>query len=327
MAVRLVRKASETPNITNRDDVKMVRYAYGGYNGIVKNYGRELLPFFSGGELHLSTGRIVLQGWEVDLDGDGWGFISSISSGSQYYVAYLELSLITETAEIKTTYKTGSYPEIDPGDDLTQFPSGIARLPLCQFQIVNGKIAEANRVAPVIPYLTQKVLDLENDLKKLKDDVSDGTVPAKIAQYASSDESKGTIEDRLTRLGFKKGQAVPNKVSYSDLTENEIIKIGTAVCGKYYTTGVRDLRYDVGEVLFQIPTEFAPYANIEVYGGGMSSGAGGNHGARFSVIIDTSGTARLYTIDGQTNPSSKYLSTLVFLNYGYTTVNPSIYEE
>ena len=36
MAIRLIRENSDTPNITNKDDARMIRYAYGGQNGYVK---------------------------------------------------------------------------------------------------------------------------------------------------------------------------------------------------------------------------------------------------------------------------------------------------
>ena len=36
MGVRLIRQNSNTPNVTNIDDARMVRYAYGGYDGYVR---------------------------------------------------------------------------------------------------------------------------------------------------------------------------------------------------------------------------------------------------------------------------------------------------
>lgn len=52
---------------------------------------------------------------------------------------------------------------------------------------------------------------------------------ATVAQYASADTSKGTIEQRLTDLGFKSGNfAVPN----GKVTENTITRQGNYVIGK-----------------------------------------------------------------------------------------------
>lgn len=52
---------------------------------------------------------------------------------------------------------------------------------------------------------------------------------ARVAQYASADTSKGTIEQRLTNLGFKSGNfAVPN----GNVTENTITRQGNYVIGK-----------------------------------------------------------------------------------------------
>ena len=36
MSIRLIRQESETPNVSNHDDARMVRYAYGGYDGFVR---------------------------------------------------------------------------------------------------------------------------------------------------------------------------------------------------------------------------------------------------------------------------------------------------
>ena len=37
MSIRLIRQESQTPNVTNHDDARMVRYAYGGFDGFVKD--------------------------------------------------------------------------------------------------------------------------------------------------------------------------------------------------------------------------------------------------------------------------------------------------
>lgn len=169
MSIRLIRESSETPNITNRDDARMVRYAYSGMNGVVKSFGNELAYNASGGKFTVGTGRIVLQGWEVDIEGSGWEINLSSVSSMQSYVIYLELSLGTETAEIKASYLTGStFPEIDLGDDLTQYPDGTARLPLYRFTISSsGTFSSVSKLVSTIPYAADKFSDIESRLEKL----------------------------------------------------------------------------------------------------------------------------------------------------------------
>lgn len=193
MGVRLVRESSQTPNITNKDDAKMVRYAYGGYDGVVKGYGQELGYTYENGIFKIGSGRVVLQGWEVDIDESGWTLNLKSVTGTRYYTVYLEVNLVTEKAELKSQHSTLAYPSIEPGDDLTNAPNGIANLVLYQFKLVNGlialietKVQKINYVKDFAETLTQKITDLEN-----------GTTPAKIAEYASSDKSKGTIDERL----------------------------------------------------------------------------------------------------------------------------------
>lgn len=169
MSIRLVRESSESPNITNRDDARMVRYAYNGMNGVVKSFGNELSYNASGGKFTIGTGRIVLQGWEVDIEGSAWELdVSSVTSGRRY-VIYLEVNVAAEIAEIKASYLIGSaFPEIDPGDDLTAYPDGIARLPLYQFVVSNGgSYSLLEKLVPTIPYAADKFSDIESRLEKL----------------------------------------------------------------------------------------------------------------------------------------------------------------
>lgn len=63
MPVRLIRENSDTPNITNRDDARMIRYAYGGQNGFVKGRGTELSHTVNGNVFTINSGLINLQGW------------------------------------------------------------------------------------------------------------------------------------------------------------------------------------------------------------------------------------------------------------------------
>lgn len=76
-----------------------------------------------------------------------------------------------------------------------------------------------------------------------------------IAEYASADKTKGTIEQRLTNLGFKSG-AVENLVGTA--SENEITRQGNYVIGKLtYQTTTSD-SWHVGDKIGTIPVNFRP---------------------------------------------------------------------
>ena len=88
---------------------------------------------------------------------------------------------------------------------------------------------------------------------------------AKIAQYASSDTSKGTIEERLTALGFKEGAVTPltNDSAYYTEQKNIIQRQGNYVIGQYRAETLipAALDSDKNAYVFPIgtvPEEFRP---------------------------------------------------------------------
>lgn len=203
MAVKLLRESSETPNITNKDDVKMIRYAYGGYNGVIEGVGEELNFRRNGDNFIIDSGRAVIDGWEIDID--VWATYLSASVGTFYFSVYLEVDASLEIAQIKVLKDTASYPVIDKGDDLTESPQGTARMLLYNIKATVGSgitgitSLEVTKKVQVIPYLAQKLLDLE---------------------------------DRVTRLGFKQGNfswlgGVPQK---SEIYKQGNYAIGQLLC-------------------------------------------------------------------------------------------------
>lgn len=162
MAVRLVRQSSySTPTISNKDDVRMIRYAYGGYNGILKGFGKELSYRTENQNFIINPGRVVLDGWEVDIE-DAWSFSYAGSIGTSYYSVYLEVDAYKETAEIKQLKDTENFPEITAGEDLTVHPWGVARLLLYHIKVMLSGIESLTVVQPskkvdTIPYLSELV--------------------------------------------------------------------------------------------------------------------------------------------------------------------------
>ena len=153
MGLRLIRQKSDTPNVQNTDDARMVRYAYGGYDGVVKNKGTECSYTINGTTFKINSGVLVLQGWEIEIDGNGWEM--SIDSLTEYYAVYLEVNLATDTAAIKSIYATVAVPSVDSGDDLTTTINGTARMTLYTFKTSGGIISEVEKKVSVIRYLKE----------------------------------------------------------------------------------------------------------------------------------------------------------------------------
>lgn len=314
MSIRLVREPSAP--IQNKDDAKMIRYAYGGYDGVVKGFGQECAYTFENGIFKVGSGRIVLQGWEVDIDEFGWSLdLSNVTTLAYFYVVYLEVDLVNQQANLNYKFDFTGHPEINQGDDLTTYPESIARIPLYRFIIDGGEIIFISLELPIIPYT-----------KDIKESIENGKVKAKIAKiatYASEDILKGTIEERLTKLGFKKGQVTPLKSV--NLTQNEIKKIGTMVYGRYVQSANTQISYAVGDTVFQVPEDFRPYEDTTVYGFGLAYGSsGGASNLGVTITIKKDGSAIVSKIEGSYATMHIYNFNLTF---GYLTVDQRIYEE
>lgn len=155
MAIKLVRANSDTPNIQNSDDSRLFRYACGGYDGVVENYGNELNYEITGNNFKVKSGEFVIDGWQGDVDGNGVTIQVDNLGGIQYYVVYAEIDLsvsANQKAEIKAVYNTAYYPTISRGDDLTTTPSGVARLELYRFEASNGVISNVQKQFRVMDY-------------------------------------------------------------------------------------------------------------------------------------------------------------------------------
>lgn len=173
MGLRLIRQESETPNVSNHDDARMVRYAYGGYDGYVRNRGQEIGSTVSGTSFVVQSGVISLQGWEVEVDANGVSIPTSASvTNKTYFSVYLEVNCATDTAEIKSLTDTAGFPDIPASDDLTENTIGTARLLLYHFTATGGVIADVEKLVQEIPYgketnADQTVALSQLDMKKV----------------------------------------------------------------------------------------------------------------------------------------------------------------
>ena len=274
MAIRLLRESSEAPNITNKDDVRMIRYAYGGYNGVVQKYGEELAGSASGGTFRIGSGRVVLHGWEVEVDGAGWVLdLSSMSSGIYYYTVYLEVNAELETVEIRYLYDTAQHPVISPGDDLTEVQSGTSRLELFNITVSYGIVSSVSQVVPVIKFysenrdeLNEKISNMDSSFSKEFSGVynSLGNMNASLVglmefmdvqQSLNLPTEISSIKARLDSLGFKQGSCTYTNVS--SVQVNSLKKQGRYVILDFVATAS-------AAVTLYVPAGFRPKSNIPI---------------------------------------------------------------
>ena len=197
MGLRLIRQESETPNVSNHDDGGMARYAYGGYDGYVKNRGQEIGSTVSGTSFVVLSGVISLQGWEVEVDANGVSIPTSASvTNKTYFSVYLEVNCATDTAEIKSLTDTAGFPDIPASDDLTENTIGTARLLLYHFTATGGVIADVEKLVQEIPYGVDAVEDLGEEVEG----IINGTIKPEDAKKVNGLEIKSD-EAGVLRIG------------------------------------------------------------------------------------------------------------------------------
>lgn len=250
MPVRLIRENSDTPNITNRDDARMIRYAYGGQNGFVKGRGAELSHTVNGNVFTINSGLINLQGWEIEIDSNGWSTALSASDAAiKYCAVYCEVNLsLGGSAKIDLMTALNDYPAVPEGDDLTENPNGTARLVLYRFIAQSGNISNVNKLVKEITYSGEPL--------------------------SGYDISKGTIEQRLQSLGFKTGVIVSDFI----INDYSLTRQGNYVIGHINLSAriSSDPQYLAG-VIATLPEFFRPKNKIvmNVYGTYITVLAGG----------------------------------------------------
>ncbi len=167
MALRFIRQPSDTPNVANSDDARMIRYAYGGQDGYVKNKGSEIGYQIDGSTFRVTSGVVSLQGYESEVDAGGVEISTAGASSMRYFNIFYEVNLATQTTSIKSAYSTGTYPSFDAGDDLTQNSTGTARLLLYTFTVTNNVIASVQKKVQAIEYTSPQLKNIEERLDSL----------------------------------------------------------------------------------------------------------------------------------------------------------------
>ena len=187
-------RPSENARVTNLDDITSIRYSYGNQDGYVINKGQELSHTINGQNFVVNSGRIVLQGVESDIDDNGVSIFIDAISEKRYHLVYYNVNMATDSVSLELLSSASTYPTVDYGDDFNQVSSGIARLPLYKFTSQNGVISNVEKLVSPIDYTGSALVGY--------------------------DISKGTIEERLSNLGFKEESVslTPDALSYFENT-------------------------------------------------------------------------------------------------------------
>ncbi len=161
MAIEMVRKPSETPNILNFDDFIGLRYAYGNQDGYVKGRGNECSYSIDQKTYYayfkINSGRLVIQGIECDINADGVEYyIGNLPEA--FYTIYLQVKPALNKAELYITYDTEDYPIIDKGDDLTENSTGVARLEIYHLKAINGVVSDVEKVVNPIEFINEDTI-------------------------------------------------------------------------------------------------------------------------------------------------------------------------
>ena len=256
--IYLVRKESETPNIQNVEDIIGLKYAGNGVNGVVKNYLNQMSYEINGRDFKVRSGEAIIDGWQVKVDAEGATVSVNNTSNTEYCVVYIEVDLTiadNKQAYLKLVYDSALFPQLDTGDNISVIHTGIARMELYRFVHSNGTI---------------------NDVQS-RFEFLDGE--SYIAKYASTDKSKGSIEERLTKLGFRQGTLTPS-ISTLSVPENIFTRQGNYVLMNSTTfVNSKSMSAQSSYTIGIVPVEFRPKKTIHL-----------------SVFMD--GSNVIYTIPG-----------------------------
>lgn len=279
MAIKMVREPSATPNINNIDDIVPMRYAYGNQDGYVISKGTEAAATVNGSSFTIGSGRIVVQGVECDIDANGITIVVDNIATKKYFSVYLKVNLGTNTVNIQSEDDTAAYPDIQRGDDLTHTSTGIANLLLYTFEAQNGVISNVQKRIQAIEY--------------------SGTA---LADY---DISKGTVEERLTKLGF---------------SEDDIIDLDGNVVGHIKRQGnfvIGTLNSSFNQNRFGLlPEKYRPKTS-QTFGAFSKFylTLSGNTGGTFINNYETGGYSARYTISSSGTITLSYESKSVTARY------------
>ena len=212
MGIKIVRTPSETPNITNVDDIIPMRYAYGNQNGYVIDRGSELSGSYESSEFTVGSGRAVIQGVEIDIDANGISTTLDTASETRYFKIYLKVNLANDVVVLESYYSTVSYDEITDPTSSDLISGGDAYLLLYTLKLNGAVEVEKNKVVKAIEYINQNIAVMRTEFSgNNASQFGDYIVSKKKLLWSGDFEFSGTSFyeiDGFTNLSGKKIEIV-----------------------------------------------------------------------------------------------------------------------
>lgn len=238
MAIRLVRANSNTPNIQNYDDARILRFATGGQNGVLEDYKNECSYDISTyGKFKIKPGEIIIDGWQVEIDGSGYEIEVENSSTPLYYSVFAVIDLRTSSnqiAKIEAFYDTTLYNWGKPQEDLSNNPFGQHYLLLYTFKVVNSSISEVIMKFQYTRYNKNLLEEMENRLNsKINNVGSSWSTKVNYAGRASSAEEA----DKALATDFSK--------AFQQATTGSGTNVPSLTTAGIYLIEARFVLYDV----------------------------------------------------------------------------------
>lgn len=198
MALRLTREVSETPNISNRDDACMARYAYGGYDGIIQHIGEECMLTLQSSKMHVGSGRLVIQGWEVDVEPEDFD-LSWVADPKQYTYLCVKIDLLLEAASW-VLVSTSDNILAPYGDDLTQNSAGARVTPVYRWNSLNG--SDPVVVLSHIEYDSEFAKNIHDKITEIEDIIQNHQ--KQLGDHVIDFSSEGVLKIDGEQISYKK---------------------------------------------------------------------------------------------------------------------------
>lgn len=213
-------------------------------------------------------GYIVICGRLVECESGTTFTITAPSSGTEEGKIILRYDLqSTGNEEFKITTKKDT--ETITTQDLNENPkTGIYELELYSYVATSSQVTlTINPNIKIISTMNDKMIILKNDI------ISEFTQQGK--PLYGYNTSKGSIEKRLTELGFKEG----NATNLSGVSSVTLMKLGKFVICKFIYTN--------SKFSFNIPDDFLPFKDMGIngYGEYYDSSSRRNVGQKIQISI------------------------------------------
>lgn len=265
-------------------DADLFRYATYGLDGIIKDFGDEFGYTAIGQNFTVKSGKAAINGRTAVVPSSGKTFAVGTSATNTYWLVYIEINMSrtsSETAELIAVSQVGAYPTIQPGEDLTINPTGIARRELYRFTATSGVIGNVQKTTNILAYSSMRPdfsMLINSEATKI-DKIEEVSV-SKILQI-----NQGWYRIEMSGGGGSGG--------FGGSSNSGPTGSSAGIGGRGGAGG------SGGKVTFNVNIPFTCYANITIGGGGSGSPSPGASGGKTIFLINNLGINAIATGGGR----------------------------